>query len=91
MQEFFAAVHVVRECNRAAMRRIGGVVQAKLSSIAGLMDELGVDGDNARFWPFVSGLLAGSHYESLLSAIAEKVTAARGGETELSRLLLLPQ
>ena len=98
MQEFFAAVHVVRECNRAAMRRTGGVVQAlrrkfkkaKPSFIADLVDELGVDGDFERFWPFVSGLLAGSHCESLLSAIAEKVTAARGGDqTELSRLLLL--
>ena len=98
MQEFFAAVYVVRECNRTSIRRTEGVVQAlrrkfktaKPSFIANLVDELGVDGDYARFWPFVSGLLSGSHCESLLTAIADKVTAARDGdESELSRLLLL--
>ena len=98
MQEFFAAVHVARECNRTVIRRTGGVVEtlrrmflpAEPSFIARLVDELGVDGDNARFWPFVSGLLAGSLCESLLSAIADKVTAARGGHpAKLPRLLLL--
>ena len=94
----FAAVHVVRECNRTAIRRPGGVVQAlrrkfkkgKSSFIAGLVEELGVDGDYARFWLFVSGLLSESHCESLLCAIANKVTAARDGAgSKLSRLLLL--
>ena len=98
MQEFFAAVHVARECNRTMARRTGGAVaalrrkfkNAKPSFVAGLVDELGVDGAYARFWPFVSGLLSGPQCESLLSAIADKVTAARDGHrSELSRLLLL--
>ena len=98
MQEFFAAVHVARECNRTTSRRTGGVVaalrrkfkKAKPSFFAGLVDELGVDGAYARFWPFVSGLLSGPQCESLLSAIADKVTSARDGyPAELSRLLLL--
>ena len=97
MQEFFAAVHVARECNRTTARRTGGVVaalrrkfkKAKPSFVAGLVDELGVDGAYARFWPFVSGLLSGSLCESLLSAIADKVTACDGDPLELSRLLLL--
>ena len=76
MQEFFAALHAVREYNRAPEKK----------SIGDLVVEHGVDGGFARFWSFVSGLLAGS----LLSAIADKVTAARDGDpTELSRLLLL--
>ena len=79
MQEFFAALHAVRECNRAPEKK----------SIGDLVAELGVDGEYARFWPFVSGLLSGSNCESLLSAIADKVTAARGDESERSRLLLL--
>ena len=80
MQEFFAALHAVREYNRAPEKK----------SIGDLVAELGVDGDYARFWPFVSGLLSGSQCESLLSAIADKVTAARdGNDSELSRLLLL--
>ena len=98
MQEFFAAVHVARECNRTTSRRTGGVVaalrrkfkKAKPSFFAGLVDELGVDGAYARFWPFLSGLLSGPQCESLLSAIADKVTSARDGyPAELSRLLLL--
>ena len=80
MQEFFAALHAVRESNRAPEKK----------SIGDLVAKLGVDGDYARFWPFVSGLLSGPQCESLLSAIADKVTAARDGRPpELSRLLLL--
>ena len=80
MQEFFAALHAVREYNRAPEKK----------SIGDLVAELGVDGDYARFWPFVSGLLSGSNCESLLSAIADKVTAARDcNPPKLSRLLLL--
>ena len=80
MQEFFAAVHAVRECNRTPKKK----------SISDLVVELGVDGDYARFWPFVSGLLSGQLCESLLIAIAEKVAAARDGDRpKLSRLLLL--
>ena len=80
MQEFFAALHAVREYNRAPEKK----------SIGDLVAELGVDGDYARFWPFVSGLLSGSQCESLLSAIADKVTSARDGHpSKLSRLLLL--
>ena len=81
MQEFFAALHAVRECNRAPDK----------TSIGGLVVELGVDGNYARFWPFVSGLLSKSQCESLLSAIADKVTAAndQGGDpSKMSRLLL---
>ena len=80
MQEFFAALHAVREYNRAPVKK----------SIGDLVAELGVDGEYARFWPFVSGLLSGSNCESLLSAIADKVTAARDvDKSELSRVLLL--
>ena len=80
MQEFFAALHAVREYNRAPEKK----------SIGNLVAELGVDGNYARFWPFVSGLLSGSHCESLLSAIADEVTAARDGDpSKLSHLLLL--
>ena len=80
MQEFFAALHAVREYNRAPEKK----------SIGDLVAELGVDGEYARFWPFVSGLLSGPQCESLLSAIANKVTAARDGPgSELSRQLLL--
>ena len=67
MQEFFAAMHVVRERNRTTMRRTEGVREAlrrmfkraKPSFIADLVNELGLDGDYAQFWPFVSGLLSG--------------------------------
>ena len=63
---------------------------AKPGFIARLVDKLGMDGDYARFWPFVSGLLSGWHCESLLSAIADKVTAAHDGdEWKLCRRLLL--
>ena len=97
MQEFFAAVHVVRECNRTAARRTGGIIKAlgrkfkkaKPSFMARLVDELGLDSDYARFWPFVSGLLPERRCESLLSAIANKVMAARDDPPKLSRLLLL--
>ena len=51
-----------------------------------------LDGDHVRFWPNVSGLLTGSQCESLLSAIANQVRVARGGDQSdrsASRLLLL--
>ena len=62
MLEFFAAVHAVRDRFRKAKRNIFDLVR-----------ELGVDGDYARFWPFVSGLLSGEECELLLSALAENV------------------
>ena len=41
-----------------------------------LVRELGVDGDYARFWPFVSGLLSGEECELLLSALAANIQDA---------------
>ena len=62
MQEFFAAVHLVQEVNRAKEKSVGDFVK-----------ELGLDGAYARFWSFVSGLLSGEHCESLLVALANRV------------------
>ena len=61
MLEFFAAVHAVRIC-----------VGKEKQKISNLVVHLGVDGDFARFWPFVSGLLLGEDCELLLSALALK-------------------
>ena len=85
MLEFFAAVHAVRICIRKAKRNIGDLVS-----------ELGVDGDYARFWPFVSGLLRGEECELLLSALAMNVQGSSRHATRLYRsatrhLLLLLQ
>ena len=98
MQEFFAAVHVVREYNRTTTRRTGGVMQAlwrmflpaEPSFFHVVVDQLGVDGDSAHFWPFVSGLLSGSQCDSLLSNIANRVMFDRDGHpSDLARVLLL--
>ena len=62
MLEFFAAVHAVRIC-----------VGKEKQKISNLVAHLGVDGDFARFWPFVSGLLSGEDCELLLSALSSKV------------------
>ena len=64
MLEFFAAVHAVRVCIRKSKKSVGELVE-----------ELGIDGDYARFWPFVSGLLSGPESESLLSALARRLEA----------------
>ena len=79
MLEFFAAVHAVRDRIRKAKRNLSDLVR-----------ELGVDGDYARFWPFVSGLLSGEECELLLSALAANVQPApRKRETTQHVLLLL--
>ena len=65
MLEFFAAVHAVRDRIRKAKRNLSDLVR-----------ELGVDGDYARFWPFVSGLLSGEECELLLSALVANVQRA---------------
>ena len=79
MLEFFAAVHAVRDRIRKAKRNIVDLVR-----------ELGVDGDYARFWPFVSGLLSGEECELLLSALAANVRrASQGGAREITQQLLL--
>ena len=82
MLEFFAAVHAVRVCIRKATR-----------SLFDLVKELGVDGDYARFWPFVSGLLSGDECELLLSALAANILDAikRGNREPTQRFLLLLQ
>ena len=59
MLEFFAAVHAVRIC-----------VGKEKQKISNLVVHLGIDGDFARFWPFVSGLLSGEDCELLLSTLA---------------------
>ena len=99
MQEFLAAVHCVRECNQAAKKhtrsptstRVGGETnQQPEAFLAGLVDNLGLDSENAQFWVFVSGLLSGELCESLLGFIADKVKLAHGGYVpDLSRLLIL--
>ena len=59
IMEFFSAVHAVREYIRPGKK-----------SVTELLKEHGTDGDYERFWPFVSGLLAGEECETLLSALA---------------------
>ena len=59
MMEFFSAVHAVREYIRPGKK-----------SVVELLEEHGTDGDYERFWPFVSGLLAGEECETLLRALA---------------------
>ena len=79
MFEFFAAVHAVRDRIRKAKR-----------NISNLVGELGVDGDYARFWPFVSGLLSGEECKLLLSALTAKIQgASKQRETTQHFLLLL--
>ena len=79
MLEFFAAVHAVREFIRKSKKSVGELV-----------DELGIDGDYARFWPFVSGLLSGPESESLLSALTRKLEAVQSNHPEeISQGLLL--
>ena len=79
MLEFFAAVHAVRVCIRKERRNMSDLVR-----------ELGIDGDYARFWPFVSGLLSGEECELLLSALAANIPdARRGGESVQSQHFLL--
>ena len=82
MLEFFAAVHAVRICIRKAKRNIGDLVS-----------ELGVDGDYARFWPFVSGLLSQEECELLLSVLVASMEGSLGRvlRSTLLRLLLLLQ
>ena len=80
MLEFFAAVHAVRDRTRKAKRNISDLVR-----------ELGVDGDYARFWPFVSGLLSGEECELLLSALAGNVKDASDLRKRTQHFLLLLQ
>ena len=80
MLEFFAAVHAVRDRFRKAKRNISDLVR-----------ELGVDGDYARFWPFVSGLLSGEECELLLSALAGNVKDASDLRKTTQHFLLLLQ
>ena len=80
MLEFFAAAHAVRDRIRKAKRNISDLVR-----------ELGVDGDYARFWPFVSGLLSGEECELLLSALAANVQDASGRRETTQHFLLLLQ
>ena len=59
-------------------------------NISDLVRELGVDGDYARFWPFVSGLMSGEECELLLSALTANVhDVSRQRETTQHFLLLL--
>ena len=60
MVEFFAAVHAVRVC-----------IRQEKKGFASLVQKLGTDGNYARFWPFVSGLLSAVECEPLLSALAQ--------------------
>ena len=79
MLEFFAAVHAVKDRIHKAKRNISDLVR-----------ELGVDGDYARFWPFVSGLLSREECELLLSALTTNVQdVSRQRETTQHFLLLL--
>ena len=79
MLEFFAAVHAVREVIRSAKKGIGQLVE-----------ELGVDGNYTRFWPFVSGLLSRDECGSLLRTLGEKVHRQdlRGKKSRCLLLLL---
>ena len=78
MLEFFSAVHAVQ-----ALVAIGK------KTIKTLVDELGVDGDLARFWVFVSGLLGGAQCEALLSSLLRRANEADNGAEESRRILLL--
>ena len=79
MLEFFAAVHAVRVC-----------IRKENKNISDLVGELGVDGDYARFWPFVSGLMSGEECELLLSALVDNIgdTSDLRETTQHSLLLL---
>ena len=82
MLEFFAAVHAVRVC-----------IRKEKGSLFDLIMELGVDGDYARFWPFVSGLLSGDECELLLGTLAATVPHASKRQTwmQAQHFLLLFQ
>ena len=78
MLEFFGAVHAVRN-----------VVGSGEKTLSEFVDERGVDGDLARFWIFVSGLLPGELCETLLSALHRKVYHPTLYPEESRRRLLL--
>ena len=77
MLEFFAAVHAVRVCIRKEERNMSDLVR-----------ELGVDGDYAWFWPFVSGLSSEEKCELLLSALIANSSNTRRAVQSKHVLLL---
>ena len=77
MSEFLAAVHAVRQHVRSGKK-----------SIRGLVSELGIDGDLARFWVFFSGLVDGGRCETLLTCVRQLIPS-NGLRAELSRCMLL--
>ena len=79
MQEFLAAVHIIRECTRPAADK----------SIGDFVEELGEDGDKVQLWKFVGGLLPREQHEALLDVLAVKAADINHDPPELSRLLLL--
>ena len=78
MLEFFGAVHAVRE-----------LIGSGEKTPADLVNERGVDGDLARFWVFVSGLLQGELCETLLSILRRKANDPTTYSEITRRLLLL--
>ena len=62
MLEFFAAVHAVHHLLRKSKKKIGKLVE-----------EISMDGDFAKFWLFISGLLTGDECELLLKAFSKTV------------------
>ena len=79
MLEFLAAVHAVRE-----------LIGKGKKTIVDLVNELGVDGNLARFWVFFSGLLDEKQCETLLGALCGHAGAAEfPPEVSRRRLLLL--
>ena len=78
MIEFFGAMHVVCE-----------LVSTGKKTVSDLVRERGVDGDLARFWVFVSGLLPGELCETLLNAVRQKVDDPTLNSEVSRRFLLL--
>ena len=78
MLEFLAAVHAVRE-----------LIGVGKKTAADLVGELGVDGNLARFWVFLIGLLNGERCETLLSALSGQVSSPALTQPEVSRRLFL--
>ena len=78
MLEFFSAVHAVRE-----------LVGSGKKTLTDLVDERGVDGDLARFWVFVSGLLPGERCETLLSGLRRQIHHTPLYSEKTRRCLLL--
>ena len=79
MLEFFSAVHAVRE-----------LIESGKKTPADLVNERGMDGDLARFWVFVSGLLPSERCETLLSGLRRKIHhTPLFAEQTRRRLLLL--